>query len=767
MGGTFSTPVNLETPTVLNFILTEMFRRSDLVDIYSLADSARCSRYVVAGGDALEKLFVKLRIYPIKGKDGIIYFQSLDGLAKAMPKNIKDKQRENCIELSFFFIRIFQIFGAVALSMFDNSIPLTDPVPVIPVDKTRGKQSIFLSQSNFGGVPVPQKSKSWFGFGGALLPADKTFYIPDGSYKILNYHLYKPDGGSQTLGPMKMEGYEMYMDQSSFYDITQSGGQVTDRKLKVNPAPLIKYTYVRNSNQYTLTAILNIEGLDELTVRLKNYSKDGVPSTVSTNSELLKAFAGDKPVSLGQGYPSTKGKSLPSVLYAMFDEAATKMLGALPFSTVKFLRKMNYISGPTDSEATLTGTHITLLGSQENAEKPRIVYRNSVTLGTDSKSISLRITGVSLQVEEPIADITDGSYSYRVYIDFSNAVIQPPEAADYINLKSYKSSKFVAYSKTGVPKSESTDLTIPAYLEGIFQGLTKPDKDVEGGIRLTREGLPQPYDSESIPPDLRIKDLWKALAKDPPIKSHCIARAIQLLSVDAIRGNMSKQAFSSACSVNFAYQKDGSLPEPGKKLSDVYGMHTLATLFWTDFEKQMPKLQDEAKYKDFLKFMKMNLEGYENFDKTPQPEKLSSIVEKSPEVCDERVGSKLQIPGDLARRLRDIVKALQQKQASHISAGMHIMEMLFDMPSITQRKVFAFNPTVMAGGMPEVNRIAAEARNVLMKYYSGCETTYRDGLKLIYESNQQRPLVAVNPDGSIIVPKVSDTTTAVVDTTTL
>lgn len=252
--------------------------------------------------------------------------------------------------------------------------------------------------------------------------------------------------------------------------------------------------------------------------------------------ELLKAFAGDKPASLGQGYPLTKGRSLPTVLNAMFDEAATKMFGAVPFSTVKFLRRMNYISGPIDSEALITGTHVTVLGSQENADKPRIVYRNSVKLGTESKSVSLRITGVSMQVEEPIADITDGSYAYRVYLDFSKAVVQPPEAADYITMKSYKTSKFVAYSKTGVPKSESSDLTIPAYIEGIFQALTSPEKEVEGGIGLTREGLPKPYDSESIPPDLRIKDLWKALAKDPPIKSHCIARAIQLLSVDAMQG---------------------------------------------------------------------------------------------------------------------------------------------------------------------------------------------------------------------------------------
>ena len=70
------------------------------------------------------------------------------------------------------------------------------------------------------------------------------------------------------------------------------------------------------------------------------------------------------------------------------------------------------------------------------------------------------------------------------------------------------------------------------------------------------------------------------------------------------------------------------------------------------------------------------------------------------------------------------------------------------MNSIVNKKVFAINPEVLRGGMPEVNRIAGIARNLLMKYYSGCESTYNDGLTILYQTDQQRPLRAVKADGT-------------------
>jgi len=743
MGNFVSAPVNTNAPAVLNFILREMFRRADLIDIYSLADKDRCSRYVVAGADALEQLFIKINVHPERGKDGALYFQSLDGLRTAMPRALVEKQRTYCIELSFFFIRIFQIFGALTLSMFDTTIPVGEPVEVIPV-KAAATQSKFLQSSNFFKAPPPPRS-SWFG--GAL--TDASFYIRDGSYKILNYHLYKPEGGLQSREPMRMEGFPLFIAQDGLYTILADG----KRTVEPDPHPKILYSYVRNSSTFTLTATINISGLDpEYTVQLANFTSNGNPSPqVTTRAETLKSYAGEKPSSLGNGYPETRGKPLPAVLATMFDDAATKILGPVTFTPIKFLRQMRYLSGTANTDSAISGTHIFFPGSQENSTTPRIIFRDSTNLGGAQQKTTITIRA-SVKISEPKSNVLDGSYSYSVTIDFSNVQVVPPEAQQILDFKQYRTANFIAYSATSPPKSERTDMTIPQYLESTFQAIIQ-SKDESGntGIRYTRAGLPKPYNSDNIPEDLRIKTLWGALAKDPPIKSHCVARAVQLLSVDAMRGNMTPQAFSSVCRLTFPYQKDGSLPMPNQKVSSEVGLHSLATLFWNQFEQAMPTLQDSDSYKRFLQFLQSTM----GKDSSIQPGKMSDIKEKADSsICtSERADTRLKLPNNLARTLKGVTDALIDQQSAHINEAMNIIYMLFDMDSITNSKIFAFNPNIMAGGgMPEIERIAGLARKLLMNYYQGCEITYQSGLKIISDYNKVESLVAVKLDGTAVAP---------------
>jgi hypothetical protein len=755
MGGILSAPESKNPAAVLNFILREMFQRADMVDIYSLADKTRCSRYILTGADALESLFVKIRIQPARDKDGILYFQSLDGLMKGMPQDLKDKRRQYCLELSFFFIRIFQIFGALSLSMFDSSLPLADPTDEVLTKDQQKKQGLFLKPGEFYGFSQAAARGgifSFFGFGGALNPSSSgNFYITDGSYKILNFHLMRPDTGSQTDAPMKMEGYPIFLDQKGLYDLTIQNGVVTARQVKSAPAPTLQYMYTRNSNNYQLTATLQIQGLDDYTVSLSNYTKDGTAAAnVKTPSERLSSFGGGAPTSSGQGFPATKGKTLPTVLQAMFDSAATQILGAIPFSVVKFLRTMRYLSSSQNSDGSISGTHVNVPGSQDNSDSPRIIFVDLAQVGEEKQKRRVRITA-NLQIDEPRQDVLKGTYNYKVTVDFSNSQAEPPELRD--NMKSYRTALFVAYGKDSAPKSDKTDMTIPQYLESVFQDIVKGGLDTNnsnsgsGSGSGSRSAYPKPYDSEEIPADLKIKNLWKALTKDPPVKSHCVARAVQLLSVDAIRGNMSAQAFSSACRLNFGYQKDGSLPAPKKPITDSYALHTLATLFWTDLHTQMPKIQDDKKYKKFLQFLQAAMGG----DGAPQ--KMSEISEKLPAICNGRPDSRLEVPKGLASQLRSVANNLLNQQRHHVSEGMRILGYLFDMDSIVSRKQFGLNPAILSGGMPEVNRVAGLARDLLMNYYKGCETTYREGVGLIYAADQSAPLGARGADGARLPPR--------------
>ena len=100
-----SSPTGAETKTLLNVILKQMFSRADLVDLYSLADPHRCSKYIVVAARALERLFLSINLEPRKGPGGKIFFQKIEGIQKANPMGAE--QIQTCRMLSFFFIRIF------------------------------------------------------------------------------------------------------------------------------------------------------------------------------------------------------------------------------------------------------------------------------------------------------------------------------------------------------------------------------------------------------------------------------------------------------------------------------------------------------------------------------------------------------------------------------------------------------------------------------------------------------------------------------------
>ena len=763
MGGLLSTPGSDRPSEVLNFILREMFRRSDLMDIYSLADKSRCSHYIIAGADALESLFVKIRIHPERGQDGTYLFQSLHGLKHGMPQNMKDKQREYCMELSFFFIRIFQIFGALSLSMFDSSLPLTDPTD--EVLKERTKQGSFVNPNTFlGFTQAAQPEDFWTGFkkfvgfggslsggggplsggslsGGSLDPRDDKFYIRKDPYKILNFHISRPDGGGVSATPMKFDGFPMYLDQNGLYDFREVDGGVVpeSRRVKSDPKPSIQYSFMRNSNQYSITATLIIEETDPYKVSLIDYKNDTLRFKEPTLEETLTSFGGGAPTSQGSAYPETKGKTLPNVLKAMFEAAANSALGPVKFSVVKLLRSMRYLSGSDNSDGNITGTHVSIPGGQDNSDAPRIIFTDSAQIGEGRRRV--RITG-ALQIEEPRPDVLKGTFTYIVKVDFSNSEPDPSELKG--NMKQYRTANFVAYSANSLPKHDKNDMTIPQYIESVFQDIIKggSNSNSEKGVDYTKG----PYNSDAIPDDLRIKKLWKALAKDPPVKSHCVARAAQLLSVDAIKGNMTPQAFSSVCRLGFAYQKDGSLPPAKAPISDSTALHTLATLFFTDLHKQMPKIQDEGKYKEFLQFMQKTMVG------EGTPGKMSNIREQVPTLCGERGDTRLEIPRPLAQELRSVANQLLAQQVAHVNAGMEIIGQLFDMDAVINKKEFGLNPAIIRGGMPEVERVAGLARGLLMEYYKGCESTYRDGIQLIYNADKSTPLVGRKADGTQVVP---------------
>jgi hypothetical protein len=82
---------------------------------------------------------------------------------------------------------------------------------------------------------------------------------------------------------------------------------------------------------------------------------------------------------------------------------------------------------------------------------------------------------------------------------------------------------------------------------------------------------------------------------------------------------------------------------------------------------------------------------------------------------------------------------------------MNVIFMLFNKESITQKRTFAFSKAILSGGMPEVERISSMAKELLTKYYVGCESKYQSGLNMIYQYDKERPLGMIKPqDGTVV-----------------
>jgi hypothetical protein len=104
-----------------NKIFKVMLDKITPTDILELSDSGKCSKYVFLMAQSIGKIFDDLRIVPKKDSTtGVVYYQLVDQLTKPKDEGDKRRARELCLTIAYFNIRLFQIFGALTLSIIDD-----------------------------------------------------------------------------------------------------------------------------------------------------------------------------------------------------------------------------------------------------------------------------------------------------------------------------------------------------------------------------------------------------------------------------------------------------------------------------------------------------------------------------------------------------------------------------------------------------------------------------------------------------------------------
>lgn len=194
---------------IVNMIFDYMVRKTTLRELYALANPEECKKYIFLTADALDVLFRRIELEPREKARGTIYFQKVEELTKPhTSEDPRGKQRKViCLKLAFLYVRIFQIFASLALSVLDVE-PETDVKFYEELQRLRGfDEDVPL----FGTRPLR---------GGSMATADQR-----GGAEVRDW--------PQDLEPLKpylqpIEGFSQYYRMGSLYIAT--GGYSNGKK---------------------------------------------------------------------------------------------------------------------------------------------------------------------------------------------------------------------------------------------------------------------------------------------------------------------------------------------------------------------------------------------------------------------------------------------------------------------------------------------------------------------------------------------------------
>lgn len=271
---------------------------------------------------------------------------------------------------------------------------------------------------------------------------------------------------------------------------------------------------------------------------------------------------------------------------------------------------------------------------------------------------------------------------------------------------------------------------LPRYIKNEFvKVLGKPLQSDASNSKTFKKAEDLPKD---IDPKFQVKEIWQALGQKVPVKAYCVARALQLLSPEAIYDSSLKQAArTSICNTKFALQETDSVPKPGSSVTSSAGLLTLNLLFFDVLEKTIPSIQQKQDYKEFLNFLR-NLyeERTEPADKeiTNIFKDIEGIKETTnPTLCSGKRGPLYTKDPQTAKELRSTANQLINRQITHTANVVKVLEQLF---IIREGQSLLLRPEIQEGGIEAVNKVAEMARRLLVNYYGDCEKIYRDGVVL-------------------------------------
>lgn len=657
-------------------------------------------KYVIALSDLIETKFEVLGYITKNNQMGELYFAkytdlnplvSKPDLLQSEKERLQKNQRENSMMIAFYYVRLFQILGSLLIVIKDLKFE-------IPVE---GANPINLGSKEivgYSGRPSLQQ--------GTRLPRFQPGYYPQAGGSVRN----------QALGAY--EFLRLYMDK------VQEGDPI--RQL-FTPRP--------NTILFKITSNLYFE-----------FNPTDQQINISTTIKqrfLLRTKGGSTAV---QDYDSTviTISPVPPAFKSLEEFTRVEDINRyIPYSVTIGIKPKSVQQASNKTPYPVLFEKRTDISQQDDEIRQGVKYNINDALG---------ITGAgSFITSARTLTRADSTGTSNIREIFENALL-----AYTVSLSPEKDLKLFTSADRDSQSREISQRKIGQLKDKLENNL------LNDLYQLMKQGT-QPKTGQQI----------------VPFQSHCISRALQLLDTKSISELIPTTAKTSICKFSIGDKTVATIGqyEPIKSLAQLYGKINPA-----DFKKSERILQAFVRYRDTSgdkiptgPLTMSNLKGIDQKNEVndlqsaidrlnkafnyleaslPVVDGIMTIPVKRPKECKTsetiEVGSQ---PTALAMQ-----SYAQQLMAFHVNQTIEISKFLQTIFNVKKDKgtgrwiVKGPSENYMFAGFPALDQLTNQARELLVDYYSGCETLYQKGVKAWIDSQPKSTNTKANVPAAPAVP---------------
>jgi hypothetical protein len=528
------------------------------------------------------------------------------------------------------------------------------------------------------------------------------------------------------------------LDYIAYSSLDELEKQFNPKKLSDNQQSLclkIAYFYIRIFQIYGALALTLIDDMSVITGTDITTSVAGQP--VNTSSFRQQPGAVYKPVQQGGSITTEDFKKTPLAKY-------------------KFIQTML-----ENANATTLGYKLELVGLGPNAfvklsntDDTKIVFTIGVKDGREAY-LSLK------DATNPLHN-----YSTFTFVEFGSkksGVNYPDEVTELVR-KNIISSKTITVQVAGdsfiIDKKDANE-----YVKNLINGIS-------AYFESKREEKEISTNSKDIPEGLLSNKIKLAIDTHKPI-AHCITRALQLLRTapshlpgesficrfDFIkypnRSGKLGQEYRSTGVIGYGKDSDSS-QEVFDKSS---GLFALGQLFYDTVGTMSPFIKrTDSAFQEYKAFMAKMGKLFTGKNLSIEPDKdISLFNQRDEKVCKalKKDGEVITVSSQTSYQVYGVVQELFKRQAEHAAKCCLLFHQLFDLSKIrSYPPMISLHPNLLRGGLPEIERVNREARNLLVQYYVDCENKYLKGVKMVFEGDASVP---PTPSGRHSVPLTPST----------